>query len=132
MTTYDFRYLLDKAPEARPDGSGCVAYDTTKQSKPTGTEDEWVVIPGRHRTVNIPFAQVDAALAAGTNPQIIAAYKAAFDANLDTMPIAIEGWDEDSLQALMEANDATLASAVAVDTFITVDLGKTYPVGFSL
>lgn len=128
---YDFRYRLENRPTGRADGSGYMGHDVIRQSKPEGGED-WTVVPGRHKTVCILAADVQAALAAGSNAQIIAAYKAAFDDNLDTQPVPITGWDEESMQALMDANDAAAAAATATDTFITVDLGKTYPVGFSI
>jgi len=125
-----FRYSLTKAPEARNDGSGCVDHDIVAQYNQDGAG--WNDVPGRHKTISIPFAEADLALGAGSNPQIVAAYKNALTANLDNQPVPITGWITSQLEALITANAGAQASADAVDSFITATLGQSYPVAFTL
>jgi hypothetical protein len=129
MTDYTFQYRLQSAPSARNDGSGCVDHDIYAESQPVG-DGGYVVIPGRHKTISIPADELAAALAAGTNPQVIAAYKDALADNLNTQPVPLSGWSAAQLEALMDANDAASTAATDADEFITVTLGETYPLSF--
>ena len=132
---YTFRYRLQSAPEARADGSGCIMHDIFALASSDG--ENWVVVPGRHKTVNVPADEIATVMAMpdSTGPQKSAkntAYKQALADNLDTQPEAITGWNTAQLEALMDANDAASAAAADVDGYITVTLGLNYPVEFSL
>jgi len=126
----EFRYSLHSAPEASQDGSGVVQHDISAQYNQDNAG--WLDVPGRHKTISIPFAEVDAALGAGTNPQVVAAYKQALVDNIDTQPVPVNGWASAQLTALIEANNGASASAADVNDFVTVTLGLSYPVPFTL
>ena len=127
---YSFRYRLQQAPQARNDGSGCVDHDIYAIASEDG--ETWELVPGRHKTISIPFAELDDALDQPTNPLRIAAYKDVLASNLNTAPVPITGWTAGQLTLLMEANDSAEATGAAVNTFITVTLGLAYPVDFSI
>ena len=127
---YQFKYKLDRIPEARTDGSGMVAHDIYALASSDG--ENWDDVPGRHKTICIPASELNAALAESGTPAIVAAYKDALAANLNTQPVAITGWTSVQLEALMDANDAAAAAASAADAFITETLGLSYPVTFSI
>ena len=124
---YEFKYRLNSAPEARLDGSGMIAHDIWAICSVDGGDFE--VIPGRHKTVNVPSATIEAALAQSTTNAKVAAYKAALAANLGTQPEPVIGWDVASLTAVMDANIAAQTQAAAADAFI--DGIANYPVDFA-
>jgi len=126
---YTFKYRLQSSPQARNDGSGCLDHDIYAIVSDDG--ETWAIVPGRHKTISIPFAELDAALAQPTNPTKVAAYKDALANNLDNQPVPITGWTAAQLLLLMQANDAAAATAAAVNDFIT-GLGLSYPVDFSM
>ena len=128
---YDKRYALLGAPQPRTDGSGMVAHDIEAQASVAGA-GEWATVPGRHKTVLVPAADLSAALASGTQGEKVAAYKQALVDNLYTVPIAVTGWDSDSLEALLDANDTANVAAGEANLFITVTLGLSYPVPFTI
>jgi hypothetical protein len=125
---YQFRYRLQSAPQARHDGSGCVDHDIFAEASSDG--ENWATVPGRHKTISVPAGELHAALSAGTNPQIIAAYKGALAANLNTQPAPVSGWTLAQLEALMDANDTAGAVAFDANEFITETLHLSYPVVF--
>jgi len=127
---YTFRYRLQSAPSARNDGSGCVDHDIYAEASSDG--ETWVVVPGRHATISIPASELQAAMEAGTNQQIVVAYKSALAANLQLAPQPIYGWTTAQLEALMDANDAASTAAIGADEFITDTLGLSYPVSFTI
>ena len=127
---YNFRYRLHVAPEARLDGSGQVAHDIFAEVERNG--EGWTTVPGRHKSVMVPASELQAALAAGNNAAIVAAYKTALASNIDTVPFPVSGWGIGDLEALMTANDAATDAATAADEFITVTLGLPYPVTFAI
>ena len=131
MADYDKRYALLGAPQPRNDGSGMVAHDIEAQASVAG-EGVWATVPGRHKTVLVPEVELEAALAAGGTSAILAAYKQALVSNLNTVPVAVTGWDADSLETLLDANDKANAAAGAANLFITVTLGLSYPVPFTI
>ena len=131
MADYIFRYKLQSAPTARNDGSGCVDHDIYAEYEPVGNGG-YVIVPGRHKTISVPAAELAAALETGTNGQKVTAYKDALASNLDTLPVPVSGWATAQLEALMDANDAATAAATEANEFITVDLGLTYPVSFNI
>jgi len=130
MADYTFRYRLEGAPEARRDGSGCVQHNISVEASSDG--ENWLTVPGRHASINVPASEVDDALAAGTSQQIITAYKNALVSNLSTVPQPITGWSTAQLEALMDANDGASSAATAIHLFITDTLGLSYPVTFTL
>ena len=131
MADYVFRYKLQASPTARNDGSGCVDHDIYAEYEPVGNGG-YTVVPGRHKTISVPAAELAAALATGTNGQKVTAHKSALASNLNTQPVPIEGWTVEQLGVLMDANDAASAAATTANEFITVDLGLPYPVSFTI
>jgi hypothetical protein len=133
MATYEFRYKLQAAPEARNDGSGMIALDIFGVYRVASTSDPFVEVPGRHKTVLIPANGVVTALASGTNNQKTTAIKNLLAANLfATAPVVSELWTQAGLQAYMDANDLSTAQRAALNTFITVTLAQVYPITFTL
>ena len=131
MADYQFKYRLQSAPQARNDGSGCLDHDVYALASEDG--ENWAIVPGRHKTISVPFEELDDALAQQTDPLRVAAYKDALATNLDNAPIPITGWTLAALLALMEANDATALTAVAADEFIlSVWPSHQYPVDFAM
>jgi len=127
---YSFRYKLQTAPRARQDGCGCVGHEIYAESSRDG--GPWAFVPGRKTIILVPASELQAVLAAGTNQQIIAAYKGALADNVGTQPVPVDGWGPTQLEALMDANDAATAAANAAHEFITGTLGLAYPVHFTI
>ena len=125
---YTFKYRLQSAPQGRLDGSGMLDHDTWAIASEDG--GDWQLVPGRHKTVCVPAEEIAAALSEPTTPERVAAYKQALADNLETVPVAVEGWAIPQLAALMEANDLAAATASAADDFI-VSVAGGYPVDFS-
>ena len=75
MADYEFEYKLQSAPEARADGSGAVMHDIYAVAREEGSADPWGVVPGRHKTIAVPSAELADALSEPTNPAKVAAYK---------------------------------------------------------
>jgi len=123
---YNVRYRVD-AIEARTDGSGMVEHDIWAEAALEGTE-EWQTVPGNHKGILVPYDEVQAALGAGTAQQIVAAYKNALVANLNTPAAPIVGWTAEQISAKMEANALAAAAREAVLTFLPSGL----PVRFTL
>ncbi len=131
MADYDKRYALLSPPLPRNDGSGMVAHNIEAQASVSGA-GVWSTIPGRHKTIVVPAANLSALLSVGSNSAKVAAYKELLVANLNTRPVAITGWDPDSLEALLDANDTSNVAAGEADLFIRVTLGLEYPVPFTI
>ena len=127
---YNFRYSLAYAPEARSDGSGCIDHDIWALYQEDG--GDWTIVPGRHKTISIDAAELDAALNESTNQLKIAAYKEALKANVNNQPEPVVGWADAQLLALVEANAEASGVAGDADEFITVTLGLEYPVTFDM
>lgn len=123
---YTFKYRIEALPQASQDGSGMIMHDV--DALVSSDAVNYSVVPGRHKTVCVPSATLQTALASGTNNQKVTAYKNALAANLDTVPTSVQGWDQASLTALMTANDAAAAVLVTITTFITVTLHQTFPI----
>ena len=130
MANYIFRYRLLSTPERRQDGSGTVAHDIDAQAAPEGTTD-WVIIPGRHKTVLIPSDELKAVNDMSTGGAKNTAYKQAIASNLNTQASAVNGWDSVTLEAVMDANDSAVLEATRADEYIRDTLGLSYPVPFS-
>jgi len=130
--SYDIQYSLNTPPSGRTDGSPHVVHDIQAEARITGSGDGFTAVPGRHKTVLVPTDVITAALAAGNNSQIVVAYKAALVLYANEDPRPVNGWSTAELDELLTNNAAAEAAATAADYFISVDLGKTYPVKFSL
>jgi len=129
MADYVFRYRLQSAPEVRLDGSGCVMHDVYAVASSDG--QNWVDVPGRHKTIAVPAEELVAALSEPTNGARVAAYKDALASNLDTAPVAITGWGAVQLEALMDANDLAAETAAGAHEFI-LSVAGSYPVEFAM
>ncbi len=132
MAIYEFRYKLNAEPEARTDGSGVVGHDIEAEAREAGSADAWVVIPGRHKTVLIPAADLQTVIDMPGNGAKVAAYKQLLVDNNNTAATPITGWSSESLQFLLSANDAASTAATGADNYITVDLALSYPVTFTI
>ena len=132
MADYEKRYRLQSAPQARLDGSGNIDYDIFAEYRLAGSENAWVDIPGRHKTVSVPAGEIAEALAAGTTGQKVTAYKQALAANINTLPQPINGWSLADLEALLDANDQAADMAELADTFIRNVAPTAYPVWFAM
>jgi len=129
---YEFRYRLSSAPTATTDGSGCVQHDIWALARVAGSQDDFAVVPGRHKTVSVPADELAVVMAMANGAAKVAAYKQALANNVNTQPVPVTGWGTEQLEALMDANDASAAQAAAADEYITVTLGQSYPVEFSI
>lgn len=129
MADYEFKYRLARAPQAAQDGSSCVMHDIWAIGREAGSEDEYAVVPGRHKTIAIPGSDLLIVL---QGPSVATKYKQALVNNLATQPVPVVGWDAESLELLMDNNDVALEAAVAANEYVTVTLGIDYPVDFSV
>ena len=137
MADYEFAYQLLVAPEAKVDGSGMVQHQIRAVAREEGSSGAWAVVPGRNKTFEIPVSELQTVLNMpdGTGPQKQAknqAYKQALESNINTVGEAVIGWDSVSLEQMLDANDATLVAAEEANTYITVTLGQSYPVQFTI
>ena len=134
MPAYTFNYRLENAPKGRLDGSECVDHaDVWAMFNTHGLQP----VPGRHKTVSVPAGEITPVMDMpdSTGPEKQAknqAYKNLLAANLFNQPVALSGWSEEQLQALMDANDLASYEAGRVNEYITVTLGLTYPVDFQI
>ena len=132
MADYEFRYRLNSAPEARNDGSAQVAHDIDAVAEPVG-DGGFFSVPGHHKTILVPAADMAVMLAMSNGAAKVTAYKPLLVANRNAQPMPFNtGWTLANLELFMDANDASAAAASGADEYITVDLGLTYPVTFSL
>ena len=129
---YVFRYRLNSAPQARLDGSGQVAHDIEAVYQEVGDGDAWTPVPGHHKTILIPGAELSAALESGTTGQKVAAYMDLLVAHHTdgAMPLNTN-WNLALLEQFMDQNDVSIAAAAAGDEFI-LQVAGSYPVTFSL
>lgn len=131
-----FRYRLNSRPSAFSDGSGMIVHDIDAiYSEDGGTT--WSTVPGRHKSILIPATEMEVVMDMpdATGPQKSAkntAYKQSLVDNLNTQNTPITGWTVAQMQALVDANNAASLEADRADTFITVTLGQSYPVEFSI
>ena len=133
MATYEFRYRLQVAPEARNDGSAMVALDIYGVHRLASTSNPYVEVPGRHKTVLVPASGISTALATGTNTQKTTKIKDLVATNLFAQaPVVPELWTQSGLQTYMDANDLSAAQATAMHNFLTVTLSQVYPITFAL
>ena len=127
---YQFRYRLESIT-ARKDGSATVSHDIWGEYREESSGDPWENV-GVHKDVVIPAADLQAALAAGGQGAIVAAYKNAIVDNRNTTPVPINGMTLEEMQARVAANDEAGAAYDAAVSFITDTLGLEFPVSFTL
>lgn len=134
MADYDFRYRLNRAPSACLDGSGQVAHDIEAVWQLEGDGDSWTAVPGHHKTILVPGADLSDALAGGTANQKVRAYKNLLVQHRDDQAQPLNtGWNLELLEEFMDQNDASAAAVGVADAFIlSVAPGGVYPVTFSL
>ena len=134
MATYSFRWSINHAPEARTDGSGCVDWDMSVDA--SADDENWVVVPGRHSTFSIPAASLAPVNNMPEVTQMQKWTKAGALAELLTssilnpQPTAVSGWDESSLQALMQSNDSAALECERVSEFCNSPVFGGYPIKF--
>jgi hypothetical protein len=129
---YIFRYRLNSAPQARLDGSAQVAHDIEAVWQEVGDGDTWTPVPGHHKTVLVPGAELLAALESGTTPEKVSAYKGLLvEHHADGALPLNTNWNLALLEQFMDQNDVSVAAAAAGDAFILQVAGG-YPVTFSL
>ena len=126
---YTFRYELIQAPQATTDGSGMVLHDVRAVYQVNGG---WVPIGGRHKSIAVLFTEISTVLAMPNGAAKNAAYKEALRTNLNTAPSPLSGWDSATMTQFLDRNTSAATQAAAADTWITVDLGLSYPVRFSI
>lgn len=122
---------MNQAPRATLDGSGVVIHDISAVCRVAGSNDAWIDVPGRHQDICVPVAELEEMLAQPSNNAKVAAYKAALARNLNTFPVAIQGWGFDQLETLMDANDRARAARDAADLLITQTFHLVYPFTFA-
>jgi len=137
------------APAGKQDGSGAVQHDIIAQYQEEGAEDEWQVVPGRHKTVEVPATPDYVPQGATADMKTIMdmpddtgqernaknqAYKNALVeySNRNGWAQGVSGWSDAALNALLDGNLAASTQADRANTYITVTLDKSYPVPFNL
>ena len=131
---YSIKYQLQSAPEARDDGSSMVDHAVVAIYQ---VGDDWVPIPNREKVISVSGFELANVMAMPDDaPQHkadkIAAYKRLLYMSRDQEPQPQYGWDKDTLLSVLDCNDAARGFAQQADTFITVTLGQSYPVGFDI
>lgn len=128
---YVFRYSLLRAPTAKRDGSGIVLHDIQAEAAPEGTTD-WAIIPGRHKSIQIPAGQLQTVMDMPNGGAKNVAYKQVLADNLNTQGVNIIGWTAVQLEELMDANDAAALEAARANEYLMVTLGLSYPIPFTI
>ena len=131
MADYEFKYNMKTQPEPRNDGSGMVAHDIDAVARVQGSGEAFVTVPGRHKTVLVPAADLLTIMAMSNGGAKVNAYKNALASNLNTEAVPVTGWSAAELEVLLDANDQSIDAAAQANEYITVDLGQSYPVQFS-
>lgn len=136
MADYTYKYMANIPVQGRTDGTGYVTFDLTAVYKIQGDPDENLIpVPGRHSSPSMPAVDLQNILddTGLTVPQKVAAIKNLLETALTTtLPLVPEGWDEASLDLVVQANDLAAATAENFNEFVTVTLNKPYPVTFQL
>ena len=127
-----FRYELKVAPEPRNDGSRDVIHSIGAQGSENAGVD-WVGVPGRtNKQIPVPADDIETVLAMPNGGAKIAAYKQLLIDNLNRTSEPVVGWTVALMTLVMENNARSLAQAEAANIWITVDLGQSYPVPFTV
>jgi hypothetical protein len=114
-----------------------IQWDIQAVYRTQGSGDPWTTVPGRHKTIETPTADIAAvnAMPHGDGAERASknsAYKQALVDNLDSQGVAVVGWNTNQLAVLIAANDEASATANEVDIYITQVLGTTYPLQFRI
>jgi hypothetical protein len=142
---YTFRYSLLNSPAPRSDGFG-IDHDIEAYSSDDGTN--WIPVPGGHRTVVVPTDELEIVMDMPNTGAKVTAYKQVLVKNRNTHPVPIVApqltdFDLEAFQEFLplwtayileleNAQDAAIVEADRANDYITVTLGKDYPVDFSL
>ena len=133
---YTFKYRIAEAPVASQDGSGVVAHRLQIAYQING--GDWLLVPGRERTVNVPTARLKTVMDlphsnASEKSAKVSAYKTAIAENLETPAVPLpDRWTRDAIVALLDANIAAATEAARAVAFITTTLALTFPVDFAM
>ena len=143
---YTFRYSLISRPLGRSDGYG-IDHDIMAYSSDDEGET-WIPVPGGHRTVVVPTDELKAVMDMPNGGAKVAAYKQVLVANRNTPPVPIDApqltdFDLAAFQVFLplwtayilelgDAQDAATIEADRANDYITVTLGQSYPLSFSL
>ena len=137
---YKYCYQLQGAPTGTTDGAYIVSHDI-RALYMDENETDWEAygqeVPGNRKNFNLPTDDVETVMAMpdSTGPEKQAknkAYKDLLEANINTMPVPVTGWDEATMNLKVTNNDASAAAAADVNEYITDTLGQSYPVEFQL
>ena len=123
MANYEFEYNKN-TPEARG-GSGAIKHSASVRYNVVG-ENDWKVI--RRKDIVLPAQEVIDELATGTNPQKVAKYKTLLATHIYHTDVAVTGWSIAELTQQLENQELEALAVTAISDFVTVDLGKTFPV----
>jgi len=127
-----FRYELKVAPAERDDGSRDVIHTIGAE----GSDDAgvtWVGVPGRtSKQIPVPADDLETVLAMPEGGAKVSAYKQLLVVNLNRTSTPVVGWTVPLMTQVMENNAQSLAQAQAANTWITVTLGLSYPVPFTI
>ena len=127
-----FRYELKVPPAKRDDGSRDVIHTIGAQGSEDGGTN-WVDVPGRtNKQLPVPADDIETVLAMPEGGAKITAYKQLLVTNLNRTSTPVVGWNVASMTEVMENNAQSLQQTTAASTWITVDLGLTYPVPFTI
>jgi len=133
MSDYEFRYRLNTAPEKRTDGSGQVTHDIEVVFTEQGSGDPYAPVPDHHQTIMVPAADLLVILAMANDAAKVQAYKDLLVANRAGQAEPFDtAWIVAQMEVFMDENDQSALAAIEADAYITMDLGQTYPVTFSL
>ena len=120
---YEFEYYI-AAPEVR-NGSGAIKHASTVRYNVVG-EDNWRVI--RSKDIVLPAQEVIDKLATGTVSQKVAAYKTLLTTYLHYLDEPVTGWSIAAMEEQLVNQELEVLAVTAISDFVTVDLGKTFPV----
>jgi len=136
MAEYEISYAASK-PQAPPTGGGTIEWFIQPWAREVGAPT-WEIVPNTGKTAYI--STVDLA-AVNAMPHDTAAEKQAKNAAVVTLLLArlsvstatvLTGQSPEILQRIIENNAAAAAEVDAINDYITVTMGQTYPVRFSV
>jgi len=135
---YEFKYRLSQAPELTTNGSGLVMHQLVPVYRTAGSADEWAEVSAWARSVPVPAGALKDMndMPHGTGAQKAAkntAYKALLADHINDSPSTpAQDWSMAGLGWYLAANDGAALEAQRADTYITVVLGQSYPVDFTV
>jgi hypothetical protein len=137
MADYTFQYRANAAIQPRSDGTGYCDLDLEAVSRLSTAQanDPYTAVPGKHKTVSLPAARLQTALATpGNNAVKVAALKAVMREFLFSgAPVSVpDDWEAAGLEVFMDKNDEAVTVAAAFNAFILVVKPTGFPVTFPL